>query len=56
MGHEQPPLAPTRLTEEDVAGNLAASGGKPRLARLMPNWRDAFRAALRRCTAPARVG
>lgn len=37
MGHEQPPLAPTRLTEEDVAGSLAASGGKRRLARLVPN-------------------
>ncbi len=37
MGHEQPPLAPTRLTEEDVAENPAASGGKPRLAHLMPD-------------------
>ncbi|CAO4178821.1 hypothetical protein CFFPNG_03260 [Methylorubrum aminovorans] len=56
MGHEQPPLAPTRLTEEDVAGNLAASGGKPRLARLTPDRRDAFRADSCRCTAPARAG
>ncbi|CAO4174231.1 hypothetical protein CLBKND_02363 [Methylorubrum aminovorans] len=37
MGHEQPPLAPTRLTEEEVAGNPAANGGKAQLDRLMPN-------------------